>query len=172
MIFQDPREGLNPRMKVGDIVAEPLAVRPSPPDDLEARVVRALDEVQLDGVLLERYPHEMSGGQRQRVAIARALIAHPDLVIADEPTSMLDATASAEVIGLLRGLIESERMTFVFITHDLAKAADLCDRVGVMSEGRLVEIASAGRACSSPRSEEARALLRASRARQEALTSL
>ena len=171
MIFQDPREGLNPRMKVRELVAEPLAVQRKPPGDIEGRVVRALEEVQLEGDLLRRYPHELSGGQRQRVAIARALIAHPDLVIADEPTSMLDATVSAEVIGLLKKLIEAERMTFVYITHDLAQAAEICDRIGVMSAGKLVELGEPDQVCVVPRSEEARRLLCAARAREAALAT-
>jgi len=169
MIFQDPREGLNPRMKVREIVAEPLAVQPKPPGDVEGRVVRALEDVQLPVDLLRRYPHELSGGQRQRVAIARALIAHPDLVVADEPTSMLDATVSIEVIGLLRKLISAERMAFVFITHDLAQAAMISDRIGVMSEGRLVEFGKARQVCTEPGSEEAKRLLEAARAREAAL---
>lgn len=171
MIFQDPRESLNPRMKVRELVAEPLAVQRKPPGSIEERAVRALEEVQLEANLLQRYPHELSGGQRQRVAIARALIAHPDLVIADEPTSMLDATVSAEVIGLLKKLIEAERMTFVFITHDLAQAAEICDRIGVMSEGKLVELGEASQVCVAPRNEEARELLHAARVRQAALTA-
>jgi ABC-type glutathione transport system ATPase component len=168
-IFQDPRDSLDPRMRVRDIVAEPLAVRRPPPPRIPAEVVRTLARVQLGEELCERFPHELSGGQRQRVSIARALIGRPDLIVADEPTSMLDATAAVEIISLLKGLKEEGRMSFVFITHDLAQAAVLCDRMGVMADGALVEVGEPRRLCVAPRGAEAQALLEAARSRQNAL---
>ena len=169
MVFQDPRESLNPRMRVHELIVEPLAVRGSPRREREPRVSEVMAEVQLDTSLLERYPHELSGGQRQRVAIARAVIARPDLVIADEPTSMLDAAVAADTIALLRTLAHAEKITFVIISHDLAQVAQACDRIGVMHAGKLVELGAPNEICLAPATDAARVLVEAARRRETSL---
>jgi peptide/nickel transport system ATP-binding protein len=171
VVFQDPREGLNPRMKVYALVAEPLAVAGAPRREVEGRVKRVMQEVQLDASLLERYPHELSGGQRQRVAIARAVIARPDFVVADEPTAMLDPTVAAGIIRLLKEINRTAQTAFLLISHDLALVAQDCDRIGVLHEGRLVEIGEARRVAVSPASAPARMLVNAARARELALAA-
>jgi peptide/nickel transport system ATP-binding protein len=143
MIFQDPYESLNPRMTVRRIVAEPLEVqRLGDRTEREARVEAMLARVELTppGEFLDRYPHELSGGQRQRVAIARAMVVGPRLVVADEPTSMLDVSVRAEIMDLLLGLKRDFRVGYLYITHDLAVARYMCERLAVMYQGKLVEI--------------------------------
>ena len=128
-----------------------------------------MEEVLLDTLLLERYPHELSGGQQQRVAIARAVIAHPDLVIADEPTSMLDAVVARDTIAVLRTLAQAEKITFVLIAHDLAQVTQACDRIGVMHAGKLVELGLPSEVCETPASDGARTLIEAARERERSL---
>ena len=166
MIFQDPRESLNPRMPVRKLIAEPLVIAGTPAAQRRHRLRRLLEEAQLDESLLGRHPHELSGGQRQRVAVARAVIARPDLVIADEPTSMLDPTVAADIVALLKRLNRAERITFVLISHDLAQAAGVCDRIGVMDGGRMVEVGPPSAICRSPDTAPARALVAAAETRE------
>jgi ABC-type glutathione transport system ATPase component len=166
MVFQDPRESLNPRMKVLEIVAEPLLASGVPRAEREARAGQALEKVRLEPESAGRFPHELSGGQRQRVAIARASISNPDLVVADEPTSMLDATVASEVLSLLESLAREEGSALLLITHDLAQAAGVCDRIGVMHEGKLVETGDPLSLCLSPGTPPARELVEASRKRE------
>jgi peptide/nickel transport system ATP-binding protein len=139
MIFQDPGGSLDPRMRLRDIVAEPLrgAVRAS---ERAARAVQALEEVGLGGDYGARFPHELSGGQRQRVAIARAIIARPDLVVADEPVSALDPSVQHQVLALFADLQKEHGFASLFVTHDLAVVEQVADRVAVMYHGNLVEI--------------------------------
>ncbi len=146
MIFQDPYESLNPRMRVADVVAEPLRVHrvsASRADEAE-RVSRALTLAGLTPaeVYLHRYPFELSGGQRQRVVVAAALALEPRVLIADEPVSMLDVSIRAEILNLLRGLATEQRIAVVMITHDLSTVAAYADRIAVMYLGRIVEIAT------------------------------
>ncbi len=169
MIFQDPRESLNPRMKVWESVAEPLLVRGLGRAERRRRVGEVMTQVQLSPKLGDRFPHELSGGERQRIALARALVAEPDLVVADEPTSMLDSTTAAEIVSLLRRLKEVAGTALVFITHDLAQAAAISDRIAVMAGGKLVELGPPDRICTAPRAEETKRLLWATRAREAAL---
>ncbi len=169
MVFQDPRESLNPRLGVGEIVAEPLRIAGVSKAERAARAREALGKVGLEPDAAERYPFELSGGQRQRVAIARSMIGRPDLVVADEPTSMLDQTAAAEVLSLLASLGEEGKTAFVLITHDLAQAAGVCDRIGVMDEGQLVEIGRPESICLDPQTAASRALLEAARTREAPL---
>jgi oligopeptide/dipeptide ABC transporter ATP-binding protein len=145
LILQDPYHSLHPSMSVLDLVAEPLAIARTPRRDRAPRVLAALEEVALTPAdrFLRRYPHELSGGQRQRVAFARALASEPELVVADEPVSMLDVALQVGILDLIRDLGRRHGITFVFVTHDLAVARHLADRIGVMYRGRLVELGPA-----------------------------
>jgi len=141
MVFQDPFGSLDPRQRVGRIIAEPLHVLARKPGraEMKDRVVDMLESVGLKAEHAERHPHEFSGGQRQRIAIARALVTEPKLVVADEAVSALDLSVQAQVLNLLMDLREKRGVTFLFITHNLAVVDCIADRVGVMYRGRLVE---------------------------------
>jgi phosphonate C-P lyase system protein PhnK len=162
MIFQDPYSSLNPRMSVGDIVAEPLVIhRMARGRELADRVEQMLVRVGLEPEHLKRHPNAFSGGQRQRIGIARALIMSPSLVVADEPVSALDVSVQAQVINLLRDLQEERRLTYIFVSHDLSVVRHICDRVAVMYAGRMVEIAPLDRLFADPRHPYTRLLLSA-----------
>lgn len=171
LIPQDPRDSLNPRMRVGESIAEPLVLQHVPRAEREPRVRQMIAAVRLAPDLATRYPHALSGGQRQRVAIARALIARPALVVADEATSMLDPTVALEVADVLRSLCVNDHAAMLFITHDLALAIRLCDRIGVMDAGRLVEVAEPDRLLAAPGAPSTRLLLQAVRRRETAVLS-
>lgn len=143
MIFQDSASSLNQRMKAVDIISEPLKINhiKTARKTAKAEAVFQLQTVGLDESFLERYPSQMSGGQRQRVAIARALTTEPDLLIADEPVASLDVSIQAQIINLFRHLQQEHGFSILFIAHDLAMVEFLCDRVGVMYHGKLVELA-------------------------------
>jgi peptide/nickel transport system ATP-binding protein len=144
MIFQDPYQTLNPRMRVATIVAEPLRVQGVSRSEHDGRVRRAMEDVGLEPErFLERYPHQLSGGQRQRVAIAAALVLEPDGLICDEPVSMLDVSVRAQILQVLIELRRRRDLAILFITHDLSLAWSLCDRIAVMYLGRIVERGSA-----------------------------
>jgi ABC-type microcin C transport system duplicated ATPase subunit YejF len=141
MIFQDPFASLNPRMRVGEIVGEPLAIHEPGLSKTErrARVAGTLKRVGLGEDALARYPHEFSGGQRQRIGIARALILRPKLIVADEPVSALDVSVGAQVLLLLQELQREFALTYIFISHSLPVVAQVATRVAVMRAGRFVE---------------------------------
>jgi ABC-type glutathione transport system ATPase component len=163
MIFQDPVASLNPRMRVGAIVGEPLAIH-EPHLSANARrerVAGILDEVGLGQESLARYPHEFSGGQRQRVGIARALILHPELVIADEPVSALDVSVGAQILDLLDRLRREFSLTLILISHSLPVVAQLATRVAVMQGGRFVEIGPAEQVLDAPQNAYTQALIAA-----------
>jgi len=147
IIFQDPYESLNPRMSIFDIVAEPLQLQKITHslEEIRERVVETLEDLEMTPPeeYLYRFPHELSGGQRQRIAIARAFVLHPRFLVADEPVSMLDASIRAEVLQLLLGLVKKYQSSFLYITHDIALARHICNRVGVMYLGKIVEQGSA-----------------------------
>jgi peptide/nickel transport system ATP-binding protein len=165
MIFQDPYESLNPRYTVFRAVAEPLIIHRIA-TSIEERmdvVIRALDDAGLKPAqdLLDRFPHELSGGQRQRVAIARAIVLNPKVIVADEPVSMLDVSIRAGVMNLMLDLREKYRIPYVFITHDIAVARYMSDRVAVMYLGRIVETGPTDEVIGHPTHPYTRALLAA-----------
>ncbi|HJG30314.1 MAG TPA: dipeptide ABC transporter ATP-binding protein [Collinsella ihuae] len=162
MVFQDPYGSLNPRMRVQDIIAEPLLVhtKMSPGERLK-RVHELLEVVGLPPTHGERYPHEFSGGQRQRIGIARALSVNPKLIMADEPVSALDVSIQAQVLNLLRDVQEKYNLTYLFISHDLAVVEMISDRIGVMYLGTMMEVAPNEELYSNPQHPYTQALLSA-----------
>ena len=163
MIFQDSTSSLNGRMKVCDIIAEPRRIARMTPKRGTYRKEAAfqMKYVGLDEMYLDKYPAELSGGQRQRVAIARALCMEPELLVADEPVSALDVSIQAQIINLFRHLQAEHGFSFLFIAHDLSMVRYLCDRVGVLLRGRLVEEAPAAELFSHPQHPYTRALISA-----------
>ena len=144
LIFQDPYASLNPRMRIGDIIAEPIITNNIlPKDQVEDRVNELLERVGLANYMRNRYPHEFSGGQRQRIGIARALVMEPEFIVADEPISALDVSIRAQVLNLLNEMKKSRGLTYLFIAHDLSVVRFISDRIAVISKGRIVELAEA-----------------------------
>jgi oligopeptide/dipeptide ABC transporter ATP-binding protein len=162
IIFQDPYGSLNPRMTVGQILTEPLALHDLvPPSRRRERVAELLRLVGLEPRLARRYPHEFSGGQRQRIAIARALAVEPKLIVCDEPVSALDVSIRSQILNLLRDLQDRAGLAYIFVSHDLAVVKHIADRVAVMNLGRIVETAGAEALFAAPRHPYSRALLSA-----------
>jgi len=162
IVFQDPYSSLNPRMRVRDIVEEPLIIHKlGSRDERRARVEELFDLVGLERAHLDRYPHEFSGGQRQRIGIARALALHPALIVADEAVSALDVSIQAQVVKLLLDLQARLKLTYLFIAHDLRLVEHICHRVAVMYRGRIVEMGQTGALFASPTHPYTRALLSA-----------
>ena len=164
LVFQDPRSSLNPRMRVGDIVTEPLRSRllrvsGHVPTDHRARLAEVLESVDLPLEVADRFPHELSGGQRQRVAIARALTPKPQVLIADEPVSALDVSVRAQVLNLLTDLVSAHGLTLIMVSHDLTVVRHVCDSVVVMRHGRIEEQGPSEQVYREPQSAYTRELL-------------
>ena len=162
-VFQDPYAALNPRMKVLDIVTEPLIIHGvgASRATLRAKAIELLAEVGLDESALTRHPHEFSGGQRQRINIARALALRPKLLILDEPVSALDVSVGAQIVNLLRRLQQEHRLTYLFISHSMPLVRYLSTRIAVMQHGRLVETGEAEALCAAPSQAYTRQLVAA-----------
>lgn len=160
MVLQDPQSSLNPRMRIGDIIEEPMKAHGMLDEEgREARAKELLDMVKLEAEHYHRFPHEFSGGQRQRVNLARALSVDPDFIVCDEPVSALDVSVQAEVLNTMRELQEELGLTYLFITHDLSVVRYICDRVAVMYLGRIVERASREELFEHPKHPYTQALL-------------
>ena len=164
IIFQDPYESLNPRMTIMDIISEPLQVQGLDKEvDVEEAVRSALEDVQLvpPEEFMYRFPHELSGGQRQRVAVARALVLRPKFIVADEPVSMLDVSIRAEVLNLMLDLAQKHKVAFLYITHDLALARHICDRIAIMYLGKIMELGRVDDVIKEPLHPYTQALMKA-----------
>jgi ABC-type glutathione transport system ATPase component len=156
MVFQDPSGSLNPTMRVGEIIGEPLIIMGLP---WKERVAELLDQCGLPADSARRFPHQFSGGQRQRIAIARALAPDPQLVICDEPTSALDVSVQAQILNLLSELKKLRNVAYLFITHDMGVVAHMADRIAVMQSGRIVESGDAVSIVREPTHELTRRLM-------------
>lgn len=162
IIFQDPAGSLNPRMRVGRIVGEPLAVHGiASGDELEHRVEELLERCGLWRQAADRYPHEFSGGQRQRIGIARALALEPTLIVCDEPTSALDVSIQSQILNLLSDLQDEFKLSYLFISHDMAVIHHVCSRIAVMLDGKIVEEGDRTRIIEDPQHPFTQALLSA-----------
>lgn len=159
IIFQDPYSSLNPRITIGEAISEPLRVHKGVKGSERTIVLNLMEQVGLLPEWYDRYPHELSGGQRQRVCIARALILRPELVVCDESVSALDVSVQAQVINLLNDLKEHYHYTYLFITHDLAVAHYISDRIMVMRQGCIVESGTADEVFTNPQTDYTRSLL-------------
>ena len=160
MIFQNPYSSLNPKMKIGEILKEPLIINTDlKKEEITKIVEEKIEKVGLDKSALNLYPHEFSGGQRQRIAIARSLILNPEFIIADEPVSALDVSIQAQIINLLKQLKEDFNLTFLFISHDLSVIKYLSDRIAIMYLGEVVEIGKTEEIFKNPKHPYTKALL-------------
>ena len=161
-VFQDPFAALNPRMRVADIVAEPLVIhRVAAKRELRPKCIELLRAVGLDESALGRYPHEFSGGQRQRINIARALALRPELLVLDEPVSALDVSVGAQIVNLLRDLQREFQLTYLFISHSMPLVRYLSTNIVVLRRGKLVEFGTRDAICDAPQQEYTRALIAA-----------
>ena len=162
VVFQDPFAALNPRMRVSEIIAEPLIIhRVCVRSERRARIVELLQAVGLDESALTRYPHEFSGGQRQRINIARALTLRPELLVLDEPVSALDVSVGAQIVNLLRDLQREFALTYLFISHSMPLVRYLSSSIAVLHRGKLVESGTAAQICEAPREPYTQSLLAA-----------
>ncbi|MFE1085606.1 dipeptide ABC transporter ATP-binding protein [Brevibacterium sediminis] len=171
IVFQDPFASLDPRMRIADIVAEPLIAAGVDKDERAARVEEMIAAVDLDQDSLRRYPHQFSGGQRQRISIARALVTRPQILVADEPVSALDVSVRAQVLNLLTDLVDEYALTLLFVSHDLGVVKHLCSEVIVMRAGQIVESGATEDIYANPQDEYTRRLIAATPSLAEALAA-
>ncbi|GAA6527101.1 ATP-binding cassette domain-containing protein [Intrasporangium sp. DVR] len=173
VVFQDPMGSLDPRMRVRDIIAEPLVAQGDEAggdrDARDARVLELLEAVGLSGQAADRFPHQFSGGQRQRISIARALAPRPSILLADEPVSALDVSVRAQVLNLVTELVDHLGLTLVFVSHDLSVVRHICDRVAVMCAGEVVELGPTTQVYDDPQDPYTKQLLRAAPTMRRAL---
>lgn len=165
IVFQDPQTSLNPRIRIGEAIYEPIRIHKiadSRNQTAEIRVAELLKMVKLPASYAQRYPHELSGGERQRIGIARALALKPKFLVLDEPVSSLDVSVQAEVLQLLKELKQAQGLTYLFIAHDLSVIGYLSDRVAVMREGKIVELESTEKVLKDPKEAYTRRLLESS----------
>jgi ABC-type glutathione transport system ATPase component len=167
LVFQDPMSSLDPRMRIRDIIAEPLVAQGHPASG--ERVAQLLDDVGLSADAADRYPHQFSGGQRQRISIARALAPGPRILVADEPVSALDVSVRAQVLNLISDLVDELSLTLIFVSHDLSVVKHVCDRVAVMNQGRIVETGPTAEVYAAPAHPYTRKLVSAIPTLQRAL---
>lgn len=166
IVFQDPQTSLNPKIKIGEAIAEPIRIHKiveSGKLKVEHRINELLGMVNLPAEYANRYPHELSGGERQRVGIARALASNPRFLVLDEPVSSLDLSIQVQILDLLKDLKQKLGLTYLFIAHDLAVIKYLCDRVAVMQSGKIVEIGSISQVLTSPENSYTTKLLASSK---------
>ena len=162
IIFQDPAGSLNPRMRVSRIVGEPLQVHGlAGGAELRQRVEELLERCGMPHGTADRYPHEFSGGQRQRIGIARALALEPKLIICDEPTSALDVSIQSQILNLLKDLQDEFKLSYLFISHDMAVIQHMCQRIAVMYRGKIVEMSDRDTVCEHPTHPYTKSLLSA-----------
>jgi len=161
MVFQDPFASLDPRQRVAEIIAEGPIIHGATPEAARDRACELLAMVGLDPSAADRYPHEFSGGQRQRIGIARALAMDPEILVADEPVSALDVSVQAQVLALLEDIKQRLRLSMIFVTHDLRVALQICDRIAVMRQGRVVEIGETAALHAAPQHPYTKALFAA-----------
>ena len=171
IVFQDPFASLDPRMKVADIIAEPLVAAGVDRDERIVRVESMLEAVDLDAQSLTRYPHQFSGGQRQRISIARALVSRPKILVADEPVSALDVSVRAQVLNLLTDIVDDYALTLLFVSHDLGVVRHLCSEVIVMKDGRIVESGATEDIYANPQEDYTSRLIAATPSLAEALAA-
>ncbi|MFH1826707.1 MAG: ATP-binding cassette domain-containing protein [bacterium] len=160
IVFQDPQTSLNPRIKIGEAIGEPILIhRLLPKENIAGRVTELLELVKLPKNYAGRYPHELSGGERQRVGIARALAAQPKFLILDEPVSALDVSIQVDILRLLKEIRQKLNLTYLFIAHDLSVIGFMCDRVMVMESGKIVELGPKEQVLTAPAHSYTRKLL-------------
>ncbi len=159
IIFQDPFSSMNPRMTVGEIIAEGMHAQGLYSKTINQKQQSLLEQVNLPRNCLHRYPHQFSGGQRQRICIARALATEPELLICDEPTSALDVSVQAQILNLLKDLQQETGLSYLFITHNMAVVSYIADEVLVMKDGHLVEAGSCERILKQPENSYTKQLL-------------
>ena len=164
MVYQDPYDSINPRMRISDIISEPLEIHKiGTKESRHEMVLDALRQVKLEPVedIAKKYPHMLSGGQRQRTVIARALVVKPRVIIADEPVSMLDVSIRAEILELMNEIHKKNKISFIYITHDLATAKYFANRIIILNQGKIVEIGNANDVLTKPEHPYTRALIEA-----------
>ena len=164
MVYQDPYDSINPRMTIQDIVNEPLEIHNiGTKDDRRKRVIETLRMVKLEPVeeIVRKHPHMLSGGQRQRVVIARAIVVKPEIIIADEPVSMLDVSIRAEILELMKEIQKKNKISMIYITHDLATAKHFADNIVILNSGRIMEVGPINKVLLSPENHYTKALIAA-----------
>ena len=164
MIYQDPYDSINPRMTISDIIEEPLEIHNlGTKNERKQRVIETLQKVKLEPAeeIAKKYPHMLSGGQRQRVVIARAIVVKPEIIIADEPVSMLDVSIRAEILELMKDIQKENNISMIYITHDLATAKHFADNILILNSGKIVEIGSIEKVLSNPENSYTKALIAA-----------